>query len=146
MRLEIDQSGKVEKTNQPTVIGISNKDSITIILPKKEKQKLQKIFRELGRPKLFVLKVFAALTVIALKYFPGRIDEIVIDEEYTGYDHLLIEIITSYLSKIGGNISPSIYIKRIGKQSNAHRIAILSFRKRQASKVIDAKELLKILI
>ena len=41
MKIEIDQSGKVEETNKPTVIGFSNSLQRTILITAKEKQKLQ---------------------------------------------------------------------------------------------------------
>jgi len=67
MRIEIDQSGRIEYTSKPTVIGFSNKTAKTIIILSTEKQKLQRYFRKIKKPRLYTYAVFAILISILLK-------------------------------------------------------------------------------
>jgi len=49
MRIEIDQSGKIENTAKPTVIAFSGKRDKSLIIFAGEKQKLQNHFRKIGK-------------------------------------------------------------------------------------------------
>lgn len=88
MRIEIDQSGRVEYTSKPTVIGFANKINKTIIILSTEKQKLQRYFRKNKKPRLYTYTVFAALISILLKN-KTNIEQIIIDIEYPGQDALM---------------------------------------------------------
>ena len=67
MKVEIDQSGKIENTNRPTVIGFSNSETGSLILPAKEKKLLNNYFKKCGRPRLFIFLVFSAQIVDIVK-------------------------------------------------------------------------------
>ena len=56
MRIEINQSNKVEQTNKDTIIDVSNKKSFTILISRKIKRKLQEEFRKQGKPRLFTYR------------------------------------------------------------------------------------------
>lgn len=49
MRIEIDQSGKIEDTSKHTFLAFSNKEHFVIKISSMEKQKLQKHFRKTGK-------------------------------------------------------------------------------------------------
>ncbi len=49
MRIEIDQSGKIENTNKPKVIAFTGDKNKSLIIFAGEKQKLQKHFRRIGK-------------------------------------------------------------------------------------------------
>lgn len=61
MRIEIDQSGRVEYTSKPTVVGFSNNKERTIIIAATEKQKLQRYFHRINKPRMFTYTLFAFL-------------------------------------------------------------------------------------
>ena len=58
MRIEIDQSIKVEQTGKDTVLGVANDISCAVVLPGKVKRKLQEEFRRSGRPRLFINRLY----------------------------------------------------------------------------------------
>lgn len=57
MKIEIDQSGRVEYTNKPTVIGFSNHKNKTIIIFATEKQKLQRYFRKINKQEIIFRQI-----------------------------------------------------------------------------------------
>ena len=59
MKIEIDQSGKVEDTAKPTVIAYANGNSRAILIPASNKRQLQELYRRVGKPRLFIPQVFA---------------------------------------------------------------------------------------
>ena len=83
MQIEIDQSGKIENTHKPTVVGFSNNKNKTVIILATEKQKLQKYFRKVKKPHVFKYKVFAILIFVLLK--KEHIERMTIDTEYLGH-------------------------------------------------------------
>ena len=58
MKIEIDQSGKIENTNKNTIIAFSDSKFKSIFISAKEKREIQKFFRRIGKPKIFIYKVF----------------------------------------------------------------------------------------
>ena len=136
MTVEVDQSGKVEDTAKDTVIAFTNSLSGSVILPAKEKRKLQEWFREVGLPKLFVDFVFATLLTILFKL--NKIKKAIIDIEYPGHTGIISELIEE-------EISCQIDWKRIGKLSKAHDLAYKVFvGKLLASRKVSAREVWKI--
>jgi len=61
MKIEIDQSGKIEDTSKNTIIAFSNGKFKSIFISAREKRELQKFFRRIGKPRIFVYRVFAIL-------------------------------------------------------------------------------------
>jgi len=68
MKIEINQSNKIEQTNKDTIIGLSNQKAFTILINRKIKRKLQEEFRKQGKPRLFVYRTFIAGVVLLIKY------------------------------------------------------------------------------
>lgn len=58
MNYQIDQSGKIEQTNKDTVLAAANEENKAVILPVKEKRRLQEWFRQIGLPEVFIDAVF----------------------------------------------------------------------------------------
>ena len=56
MNIAIDQSSKIEYTNKDTVIAYSNHKQKSLIIKAKDKRKVQKMFREAGKPDIFIYK------------------------------------------------------------------------------------------
>ena len=148
MNIEIDQSGKIEKTNKNTIIGFSNSISKSIIIHAKDKQELQKLFREAGRYRIFIYKVFAILIFILIKDYLDDIKEIVIDEEYSGKSTLIKSYLFQEIVKIKPNfLAENVAFKRIGKKSKAHYVAYgTAIKKRVADKIVNSKDILKFIV
>ena len=145
MKIEIDQSGRIEYTNKPTVIGFSNSKDKTIIIFSTKKQKLQRYFRKIGKPRLFVYATFAFLIYLLLKHERG-IDEICIDEEYTGQGALIKNYLLIFFRKSGREMDKrSIYFTQIGKKARIHGIVIDAYRCKKADIKITTDEIMKYL-
>jgi hypothetical protein len=141
MKIEIDQSGKIENTNKLTVISYSNKINKSILITSKDKKSIQSVFRKIGQPKLFVYKLFAVAIFILIKDKIKQIDQIIIDKEYVGYENLIKDFICQIAQKDKTKIDrKNIHFKSIGRKSKAHEISINSFRKKKADKRLSAKE------
>lgn len=141
MRLEIDQSVKIEQLNRDTVIGISNSVAFAVSLPSKAKKKLQKEFRSSRQPKLFRYRTFMAAVVLALHYAKLKnIPSIVIDREYAGQEVILRSMFYEMWSLLHEELPP-IEIKEIGKRSPAHDMAYLAMKgKRPIDRVLTYRE------
>lgn len=143
MGFEIDQSGKIEQTNKPTVVALSNNESKTIRISAVEKQKLIKAILELGRPnKTYSYQILAALIFILLKN--KKIVRVSIDTEYSGHTASVKEVLLQLFQKKKIE-APDIRFGLIGKNSPAHALAIKIFRKKQKPDlIVKASNLLEL--
>lgn len=148
MIIEIDQSGKVENTHQDTIIAFSNNSVGTIVMRAKEKREVQKVFRKIGKPRMFVYRVFAILIFILIKNHLKNSYQIVIDEEYSGQENLIKSFLVREIKKIQpGFIASNIVFKRIGRKSRAHYFAYgVATGKKLADRSVSSKEVLKFLV
>lgn len=145
MRIEIDQSGKIEFTNKITVIGYSNKDSKTVIILSREKQKLQKHFRQDNKPRQYVCTIFAFLIFFLIRE-KRTIEQIIIDTEYPGQEALIKSHLLTFLRKNKIHIDKkSIHFQRIGKKSRAHQLVYQSYKQRKADIKISARDIIRFL-
>ncbi len=145
MNIQIDQSNKIEKTNKNTFIGLANGKSYSILIDRKLKRKLQEEFRKQGKPKLFVYRTFIAGVVLLIKYAKlDNVQEIIIDEEYSGKEKVLKSMFLEMWSRYYGEI-PEVSFERIGKKSKAHYACYYSMKgERKINKKIDYQELKKL--
>ncbi len=125
-RMEIDQSGKIERLDHDTIIAISNGEQYCVMIPKSLKRAIYSYRNEIKqiRYKLFCIGIYyCALRFINKNYL------IIIDDEYYGKNNLIKSILVSYvqLNHLSFN-TDLIRFDRIGKKSNAHHIAIETFR------------------
>lgn len=140
MRIEIDQSGKIEDTNKPTVVGFSNSKHRTVIILSTEKQKLQKYFRQIGKPNVYRYKTFAILISILLKN--EHLSQIIIDTEYVGQDALIKSYLLNLLRKNRKFFDKKdIIFKPIGKKSRAHILAYSAYRLGKADCKVGADDI-----
>ncbi|KKQ86638.1 MAG: hypothetical protein UT11_C0065G0006 [Berkelbacteria bacterium GW2011_GWA2_38_9] len=147
MKIEIDQSGKIEETSKLTVIAFSNHVQRSIMIKSKEKRKLQSEFRKIGKPRAFVYQTFNVMIFVLIKDYLKNIDKIIIDREYTGKEtnirFQLVSLFTKYQIKIDPKI---IDFGQIGRKAKAHSVAYLANHHRKANQVITANEILTILL
>lgn len=141
MKVQIDQSGKVEKTNKDTILAFSNSIDFAVNIPAKVKRKLKLEFRRTGHIRVFTFRMFAAGIVLLIRDHLRKIDSIVIDQEYTGRELMIRDMIQEMLRKLRRK-EPLIYFRRIGKKSGAHYVAYgTATHKRKADKILNYREI-----
>jgi len=138
-RIYIDQSGKVEGSGD-TVIAFANGKKTALLIKAKDKRAIQKLFRDRGKGKVFVFRLFSLLVYLLIKDI--AFTEVVIDIEYLGKSSLikgyLLELFRKKNSK---NIQPSqILFHEIGKKCEAHWHSYYVYTgKRKPEKIVDLK-------
>ncbi|MFH1713419.1 MAG: hypothetical protein ABH896_04550 [Candidatus Jacksonbacteria bacterium] len=146
MQVQIDQSGKIEFTSKHTVLALSNKYNHSILISAKVKRRAQEFFRKHGRPNLFVYQTFAIGVYLLLRTKLNEIDAVIIDQEYPGHEKTIKSMICELLS-LSKLKMPEIIFQRIGKASNAHKMAYDCFVKKvKADKIISYKEMVELII
>lgn len=150
MIIEIDQSGKVEETAKDTVIAFADRNDFkrSLKINAREKRKLQKFFREIGRARFYTYKVFAVLIFILIKDYLRKLDRVIIDPEYPGHEDLIRNLLLQLVQKVNRKFErQTITFKQIGKRSEAHKKAYATFRgKQKPNRIITAKDVLKIIV
>jgi hypothetical protein len=145
MAYQVDQSNKIEKTNKNTAIALANSSEFVILITGKTKRKLQELFRQKGKPHLFIYKTFAACIVILLRESKIQYNEIVIDIEYTGKEKMIKSMIYEVLDRLYEKL-PEIKFQAIGKKNKAHNLAYLTAQKKKIpNKIINFSEIKKIM-
>lgn len=147
MQVELDQSGKIEDTNRLTVIGYASSSSASIAISAKEKQKLQRFFRALGQPRVFVLKTFVALITLLIQQRGASISSLIIDTEYPGHERFVRNELVRLSAQTELPLKPAqIHFQSIGKKSPAHSVAYRAFRAKRATFSVTARDVLRVLI
>lgn len=146
MRIEVDQSGKVENTQTDTVLAFSDGKRYSIVIPARLKRKWFALSGEKKKSKKeSYLLLFSAGLFLLLKNHIERSAEVIIDREYLGQDANLRAMLLRQLRRAGVKIEKDqIQFTQIGKESKAHKLALSIFRERdKANRVIGEKELFK---
>lgn len=145
MRIEIDQSWKIENTNKHSVLAFSNSSSSSVLIPAEDKRILQKFFREAGKPEMFVYRTFAILAYHLVKDHLDRIDMIIFDREYPSKEALIKDLFLQSIRKQHPNFDKDcIWFEEIGKKSNAHWEAYWVFKgEKEPTKIVTYQMVLK---
>ena len=140
MKIEVDQSGKIEQLNKDTSIAFSNKNQYCILIPKELKQEIFKIYR--GKVKDLRYRLFCIGVYFCLRDYIKEKELITICWEYQGKDNLIKSFLLNHLRKNYQQIDPKIIrFGKIGKSSNAHAVAIDVYRgNRRPNKILSLKE------
>ena len=140
-RFQVDQSVRLEELNKDTIIGLANEEhAFTLRVPRGVKRRLHGSFRREGKPQLFGPRVFAAAVALTISKSGFRIQELIIDLEYPGYDKNSIRFIKQF--------SPATFVDSaaIGKKSPAHYAAHgVYLKKRQVNLTATKREILQLL-
>lgn len=136
MRIEIDQSGKVEDTSRKTVVAYadSNNKTKSVLISARTKRKIQEIYRTIGKSKLYVYYIFSTL----LFYLTRDVDKkdlIVIDLEYPGKDKIILDILNN-IRKEYKLANLNVRFDRIGNKPKAHYAANLVFNNKKKANII----------
>lgn len=144
MKIEIDQSGKVEYTSHHTVMAFSNGKKKAILIKAKDKREIQAIFRKMGKNQVFVIRLFTVLIFFLLKN-ERNIKNIIIDIEYPGWNAQIKNYLLTDFARNGMKYAPDqISFTRITKKSEAHWHAYHVFKgKRKPEIIIGVKEVLQ---
>jgi hypothetical protein len=141
MSYQIDQSGKIERTNKDTVLCLSNGEWDAIVIKAKTKRQLQDIFRRYGQPRNFILFTFSALVAILLER-NEKVPQVEIDREYYGKEAIIKNIVLEMVDSRRHSLE--IYFGQIGKKAMAHhRAYAVATKKLQPSAVIGIDEILE---
>lgn len=148
LRIEVDQSGKVEQTNRSTVLAFSNGRRYAVQILATTKQDALRKLREQGRSsRTAVQLVFAALLTLLLKDVIEEADSVVIDTEYTGQEAAIKSQLMMFFDQMHVQYDPHLMrFGQIGKRSPAHELAIGVTRgKVRANRRITLEELWTVL-
>lgn len=147
MKIEIDQSNKIEQTNRTTSIGLANDVELSISIKSTEKQKLERYFRQTKQRKIFARLSFCVLIYLLLKQIKFEKYEIYIDREYPGYDYFIKKRIIEFFNRFSNSNLDihKLHITCIGKSSNAHRVANFSAKGEYKTIKVEAIEIIRLL-
>ncbi|TSC91468.1 MAG: Uncharacterized protein CEN92_267 [Candidatus Berkelbacteria bacterium Licking1014_96] len=145
MKIEIDQSGRIEDTSKLSVIAYSNNHQKSLLITARDKKAIQLVFRKIGQPKLFVFKLFAVAIFVLIKNNLKKIDQIIIDREYTGYESLIKKLLFETVERNNKKIETDIvHFHSIGKKSKAHTVALKCYQIKRADSRLTSGEFFKI--
>jgi hypothetical protein len=149
--VEVDQSGKIERTHTDTFLAFSDDLHYVICIPAQVKQMGQATLRAKWRrrksKKSIYIRLFAVGLFLLLKDHLVDLGQIVIDIEYTGRE----SEIKGMLLELARCIEPDypaerITFQRISKRSSAHILAWETHRgKRKPDRTINEEEFLNLL-
>lgn len=148
MRIEIDQSGKIEQTGTDTILAYSNGKQFAILIPSIVKREIVWKYRQQRKVnKIFFLKLFSTCIFLLIKDIINKLEEIVIDVEYEGNEGTIKNVLLNHIRKTKPNFDKNIILfRRVGKASNAHKVAIGVFKnERREDKIIRENEIEELL-
>lgn len=139
MHIEVDQSGKIELLSHDTIIACSNDRQNSIKIPKKIKQDIYYNYKNrIGQLKY---KLFCIGVYYCVEKFLTKSKLITIDDEYHGKNNLVKSILISYIRKDYDNFDEKlIRFSQITKNSNAHHVAIETFRQEHKPNYVLTEE------
>ena len=146
--ITIDQSGKIEKTNVDTVVAAAGVKPFVVLLPSGIKRRLAETVkrRNIGKLSRYpTLRLFTACVFLSLERLSAN-DLVIIDYEYTGRhsEAFIRSRLLEYIKKrYHAFEKEQISFGKIGKDTEAHRLANETFRRRRKpDKVITENELI----
>lgn len=151
MRVEVDQSGKVEWTQKPTVLALANGTQFSVLVSAQTKREVL-VELEKKRPTNnstnHHLLFFSTLLFLLLADQLSKLTHIVVDVEYHGHDGRIKEHFLNLCRRHNIQVEPqAISFHRVGKKSPAHNLAIAVFRGEvKPDRVLQAKEILRELV
>ncbi len=121
MKIEVDQSGKIEQTDMDTIIAFSNSHQYAVLLTKDAKRTLIKNYR---KEKQIILKLFVACVYYTIKDYVHQAELIIIDNEYDGKQNYIKSLLLDFIRKDYRDFDKKlIRIAHITKKSKAHEVA-----------------------
>lgn len=144
MRVEIDQSGKIEDTAKDTVIACANSEKRAVLIPKRVKRQTQEMFRRSGLMRMFVYELFAVGIFFLIRSF-RRPQQLTIDIEYPGKDLIIASMVHELLVSHDKPLH-ELYFARVGNHPAAHYAAKDVFDgKKEADHTLTFEEILRVI-
>ena len=145
MHIEVDQSGKIEQLDKDSVIAFSNKNQYSVLIPKSIKQEIYKLYK--GKVKELRYRLFSIGIYYCLRDYIKEKKLITICCEYQGKENLIKSFLLGYIRESYPIIDAKIIrFGRLGKNSNAHAVAIDVYRgNRKPNKILSSTEVKKLL-
>jgi len=149
--VEVDQSGKIERTNTDTFLAFSDSLHYVICIPAWVKRAGQASLRSKWRrrkgKKSIYIRLFAAGLFLLLKDHLADLGQIVIDTEYIGRESDIKGMLLELIRCIEPDYpAERITFRRIGKRSPAHNLAWETYRgKRRPDHMVTEVEFLNLL-
>ncbi|MBS3096651.1 hypothetical protein J4480_04385 [Candidatus Woesearchaeota archaeon] len=144
MRIEVDQSGKIEQTDMDTILAFSNNHQYAVLFTKDTKRELIKKYR---KEKQIILKLFVACVYYTIKDYLHQAELIIIDNEYDGKQNYIKSLLLDFIRKDYRDFDKNlIRIAHITKNSKAHEFAAnvkRGFAKPQ--KILSEKDIEKLI-
>jgi len=146
--VELDQSGRTEKLNQPSALAFANGIQGSILIPAKEKRLIYATLK--ARRDQFTnrdLRVFAAAVFLLIKDHCHAITTLTIDREWTGHEATIKGLVLGYVRKIVPRFpTEGIAFDSIGRRSGAHALAYRVYKqKTPPDRVVTATDILPLL-
>jgi hypothetical protein len=130
-----------------TVVAISNSFTVAIQITAKVKLQVRRALEARGvKSNLVMIRMFVGAIVLAMRGRLTEVTDLILDEEYTGYEAVIKSLLLDRIRDLGGALTPhNVRIAQIGKQSPAHRAAIqVTRRQAKADQTPTARELLEV--
>lgn len=146
--VEVDQSGKVEKTNRHTVLALSDGIQCAILVPAAVKQTAIQRSRDRGKSRqMATLLMFAACLFLLLKDHMEQLDRVVVDVEYPGKDADIRGSLLYHFYRHHIRVhKDQIVFHQVGRKSPAHELALAVYREeREPDWEVSERELLELL-
>jgi hypothetical protein len=147
---EVDLAGRLDDPLVPTVLSVSAGLSHTIWISPEEKLLLGRFLFQI-RPKWSETRsrvfAFSILLAALLKPHIHKLDEILIDHEYLGHEHLIKNTVLTVLRSQGRAVVKSkLRFARIPGTSHAARTASLVYKRRaEPDQIVTAQELMALI-
>lgn len=145
MKVEIDQSGKIEYTSVSTVVA----DSLgnTVLVKSTTKQYILQLYRSQNKPRLYIFHLFSLLLAILIQSSFHARQIYVIDKEYQGHEEVIAGLVIKYARILGFSLGRNqLKFALVGKKSLSHEFANKRFRRKIEGKVITLAFLKKYLL
>ncbi|OYT41878.1 hypothetical protein B6U80_00490 [Candidatus Pacearchaeota archaeon ex4484_26] len=145
MRIEVDQSGKIEDLRQDTIVAFSNETQFSVSLSRNLKRDIFKEFRK--KIKHLKYKLFAICIFYTIKDYISDCDLIIIDKEYEGKEAFIKGPLISLMRDKFENFNKKqVRFSLIGRGSKAHYVAYRVKRKiDNPNKLLIKKEIIRYL-
>ncbi|MBI2448802.1 hypothetical protein HYV49_00720 [Candidatus Pacearchaeota archaeon] len=144
MRIEIDQSGKIESYIN-TIIAFRNGEQFSVLLDRKTKNEIITNYR--GKYKDIIYRLFAICIFYCIKTYLDKTQKIIIDIEYKGREKDIKKHLLRFIWRVKPNFNKDIIqFDIIGKKSRAHRLAYQTFIGKLApNRILTKKEVEELL-
>lgn len=144
--VEVDQSIKIEQTQDDTVIAFSDGIQRAILIPATVKRACQQKLQGRGvKPGMIALRMFVAGLLLLLEEQIENIAGVKVDKEYTGREGEIKGLLLRVILKWSPTFSArAITFQSIGRKSPAHQLAWHTHKgKRKPERRVTLQELLR---